>query len=386
MTDTIVNGSKPADPNKVERTLTAFFGWGIAIYGTSMFVQLFVAFTLFLISISLARRVFEFSERIHIDTVSLIAAIVAGLLFAIYWEIRKPKPEDLERYHYWIRVVLRYILAYIFFEYGFAKLFKQQFYTNLSTLDQPLGEISGIQLAWRFFGYSYYYTVFIALSQIACAILLLFPRTATLGAAMLLPIISNIVFINFTHNIPVKAESITLLVMVLYLLLSDFRKLKATFWDHRPVPTRPYTMRTPRKAFTLIKCFMILIFLSISFAENLNAYRIFVTNTTPLYGAWTVVDYQVNGVSEDPNSDKTAWRKIYFESDRILTVKTGSGRPREYESETRLDLNNKSIRLIDLNTDDLLIEGNYDSPATGQLLVTGTNGKDNLRVTLKREP
>ena len=372
------------EASRLVRAFTNLFAWTSVSLGVFLFAELFILFGLGFFSISWSRSFFQFTQNLNLDLINCIVSPAVGLFFAAYWEMRTPPPVALERYRYWLQVVMRYIVAFTFLEYGFAKVFKQQFFTYLSTLDMPLGELTGLELAWRFFGYSYLYTLFIASSQIVSATLLFFRRTTTLAAAMLLPIIANIVFINFTHHIPVRLESITLLLMVLYLLLTDFERLKAVFWDHTAVAARSFTPYRAGARLRYGKYLVMAFFIVFAVGENYKDYLLFVKTTTPLHGAWDVQDYQLNGVSQASANDAGIWRRLYIESDKSMTIKTGQTRPQEIESDVPFDLSHKAFRWTDVESNDIFLEGSYDVPAPDQLLISGTRGGDTIRVTLKK--
>jgi hypothetical protein len=69
--------------------------------------------------------------------------------------------------------------------YGLGKLLGGQFYTPESIPEEvasiPLGVASNFDLAWTFMGRSYGYILFIGISQLLGAWMLLFPRTKLLG-------------------------------------------------------------------------------------------------------------------------------------------------------------------------------------------------------------
>ncbi|HKQ03986.1 MAG TPA: hypothetical protein VJ464_02560 [Blastocatellia bacterium] len=367
--------------SRLSRVFTDWFAATALSLGVFLFVGLFLLFAASLHSIDWARRFFQFTENVHLDLITCLVSPAAGVALAAYRATRKP--EARERYDYWLQAATRYILAFVFLEYGFAKVFKQQFFSNLSTLDTPVGELSGLELAWRFFGYSYVYTLFIASSQIFCSILLFFRRTTTLAAAMLLPIISNIVIINYTHHIPVRLEAITLLLMVFSLLLADIGRLKAVFWDHAAVAARPVATFYAGGRWRYAKALLIAFIITFAVGENYRNYLTLAKTTTPLYGTWEVEAYQLNGVNQPP-SDESAWRRLYIESDKTLSIKTGQGRPAEVESDVALDLSSKSFHWIDFYTGDTVLEGHYEVTAPDQLLIDGARGKDSIRVTLKK--
>jgi hypothetical protein len=86
----------------------------------------------------------------------------------------------------------------------------------------------------RGLGYSYWYEVFIASGQMIGAALMLYWRTTTLGACILVAVLANIVVVNFTHDLPVKLVSTSYLLMACYLVAPDLRRLSALFVENKP--------------------------------------------------------------------------------------------------------------------------------------------------------
>ncbi|MCR9132545.1 MAG: hypothetical protein NXI08_08225 [bacterium] len=92
--------------------------------------------------------------------------------------------------------------------YGLGKIMGGQFYQNGvpdKVASIPLAEVGGFDLAWTFFGYSFGYIVFIGGSQLLGSLLLLFERTKILGAAILVPILLNIIIVDFFYEISTGA-------------------------------------------------------------------------------------------------------------------------------------------------------------------------------------
>jgi len=123
----------------------------------------------------------------------------------------------------------RWYLALAFFIYGGAKIYPGQFSTGDFTFDST--KDSAMQLAWHFFGYSDTYNLFIAFGEITAALLLLIPRTATLGNIIYLPITVNITILDYCFQIPALFISALLTCMSISLLLLEFQKLKRVFFD-----------------------------------------------------------------------------------------------------------------------------------------------------------
>src|SRR5882757_6027087 len=110
-------------------------------------------------------------------------------------------------------------------QYGAAKVVDMQFAPSISNMDTRVVDMRPMTVAWSFFGYSFGYEFFIGCSKAVAAILLLLRRTATLGAILMVTIMSNIVFVNFAFDVCVKFFSFSYLVMSVYLLLDDAPRL-----------------------------------------------------------------------------------------------------------------------------------------------------------------
>jgi len=117
----------------------------------------------------------------------------------------------------------RIYLAMMFLLYGAVKIFPGQFPTGPFVYDST--QDSAMMLAWRFFGYSQFYNYFIAAGEIVAALLLLLPRTATLGIVILLPITVNITVIDYCFDISAKSFSLFLTILAIIALLLETRKL-----------------------------------------------------------------------------------------------------------------------------------------------------------------
>jgi hypothetical protein len=96
---------------------------------------------------------------------------------------------------------------------------------RLAEMVQPIGEQSPMGLLWRFMAASPAYTMFTGFAEVLAASLLLFRRTAMLGAFLCAGVMANVVALNFCYDVPVKLFSSRLLLMSLFLLAPDVRRL-----------------------------------------------------------------------------------------------------------------------------------------------------------------
>jgi len=120
---------------------------------------------------------------------------------------------------------LRYFSAFLLLVYGSTKLVGKQFHVPPEMALRPVGSLSGYQLAWFYYGYSHTYEVILGLVQLGGGTLLLFRKTALLGAALMLPVMTNIVMINVFFHIAWGAMATSAFI---------FASMLAVLWHSRP--------------------------------------------------------------------------------------------------------------------------------------------------------
>lgn len=127
----------------------------------------------------------------------------------------------------WERVVDLAARIYVFIflnVYGWAKLFGGQFYTPDKTpeivLETTIQDVSDFDLAWTFMGRSLGYMVFLGISEILGAWLLLFNRTKLLGALILLIILVNVIAFDifFLDKYGALASAVIYMLLLLVVL------------------------------------------------------------------------------------------------------------------------------------------------------------------------
>lgn len=133
---------------------------------------------------------------------------------------------NLEKTHLYLYTFCRYFLATMIISYAFAKIFETQFVTQPSIYDRPIDSLTGFQLTWYYYGYSYWYGLVIASTQILSSILLFFRKTTRIGIILFLTFMINILLVDFAYEIHgAKGMAIILTIMALFILLSDYKAL-----------------------------------------------------------------------------------------------------------------------------------------------------------------
>jgi hypothetical protein len=126
---------------------------------------------------------------------------------------------------------IRWTVTIILLIYGLAKLIGPQFKYNWHEITFRHDDPNMYKMVFYFYGYSRVYGTFIALCELVPAVLLLVPRTATLGAAAIFAVMLNITVMDWTYGLPLGAQLVAtgLLVASAFLLWTDRRKLAPLF-------------------------------------------------------------------------------------------------------------------------------------------------------------
>ena len=171
--------------------------------------------------------------------VELLCYFLVALVAACVWSIADRRRAEYATLNELLRIYVRYALGLTLFSYGMVKIFKAQFPSpDIDVLTETYGESSPMRLMWTFMGYSTPYTVFAGLSEVLPALLLFFRRTTMAGAMIAAAVMANVVIMNFSYDVPVKLFSSHLLVMSLFLLIPDRRRLADFMLFGRSVKTR----------------------------------------------------------------------------------------------------------------------------------------------------
>jgi uncharacterized membrane protein YphA (DoxX/SURF4 family) len=250
------------------------------------------------------------------------AAIVTGV-----WFLLETKRSDDQALAAWFRLFLRFALAAQMFYYGMAKVIPTQFQRpSLVTLIQPVGHLSLTDLLWTFIGASTPYQVITGIAELLAGILLVVPKTTPLGAVIALADMLQVFILNMTYDFGLKGISFHLILMSLFLLAPDARRLASVLVLDRPAPAsahRPLfrTARANRNA--LIAQVVFGLYLLVMFT-NLSL-RFWYTQgdgrpRSPLYGIWDVERLSIDGQVRPPeqNDYDRRWRRVIFDATDVV--------------------------------------------------------------------
>ena len=132
-------------------------------------------------------------------------------------------------------IVLRQCVFIILNIYALSKIFGGQFYMQgklpLEVAETTLGDASSFSLAWTFMGHSYFYILFVGITQLVGAWFLLWNKTKLLGVLILMPIMINIIIFDiiFLDVYPALANAVIVFSMLLLILIFNKEHLIEIF-------------------------------------------------------------------------------------------------------------------------------------------------------------
>ncbi|AWG21257.1 hypothetical protein FFWV33_06775 [Flavobacterium faecale] len=132
--------------------------------------------------------------------------------------------EKLKYIIYWTII---FIVSISMIVYGIAKPSQFADLTNSTSTNLSQGH----KVMWSFYSYSLIYPIIIGLFEIVGGITLLFYRTRILGCILLTVILSNVIIQDFVYKVTALNSAIFYQVLVLIILLFDFKKLKNTVME-----------------------------------------------------------------------------------------------------------------------------------------------------------
>jgi hypothetical protein len=230
-----------------------------------------------------------------IDWVHAITVLILSVVTTVLWSVLDRKRRQYTTALAWTRLALRYWLALIVMGYGLAKIFPLQFPPPTETrLMERFGDFSPMGVLWSFMGASTGYAMFSGAMEALGALLLLFRRTALVGALMTAAVMTNVFALNMFYDVPVKLYSFHLLVMALVIAAPDlgrlFRFAVLQTPTDPPSPAGPVFARLPWRIVSWAGKGMVLALLSLQAGSMYTRGSARVAPRHPLTGA-----YQVQG-------------------------------------------------------------------------------------------
>ena len=261
------------------------------------------------------------------DYLFVACLLLISLVIMIIWTILDRKRLSYPTLYRWLSVYVRFSLGTAMIGYGAYKVISSQFPApTLDRLMQSYGDSSPMGLLWTFMGASEPYTMFVGFAEMIAGILLFPRKTSTLGALMSVGVLSNVVALNFSYDVPVKLYSSHLLAMAIFLLLPDAGRLANFFILNRPVESvsmEPLFRRPLWHRIALVFSSLLLIVVtSTSLYQSYEQRQLYTGQRSPLYGVWEVEDFSLGQPTNTASAQR--WSRVIFDSPRRVAVQTST--------------------------------------------------------------
>lgn len=321
---------------------------------------------------------------------TLFVNAILTLVIFILWNLLDRKRKSYNTLQYWFLVFIRMIIIAAMLLYGFVKIFKLQFPSaSLTHLLDPLGDFSPMRLAWTYMGFSKGFNVFVGFLEVLGGLLLIPRRTQTLGAFIVLGVMTQVAVMNFCYDIPVKLFSVHLVIMAFVIFITDNRFLNV-FVKNKTVEKydyyHPIKNDTYHKVIFWIKTiglFLMVSFISFNFYTT-ESHRGKNRQKPLLYGIWEVTHFIKNKDTLKPLiTDNFRWHYLIIDIKDMATVKTMDDLKHHYTFIT--DSTSQEIRIHKKNSVSEDYNFSYIKPNSEVLQLDGIIESDTLHIVFSRK-
>jgi hypothetical protein len=318
----------------------------------------------------------------------IFAAIAA--LATLVWSVLDRRRTQYTRLFGWLQIYIRFSLATAMISYGAVKVIKSQFPSpTLDRLVQPVGDLSPMGLLWIFMGSSHVYNIFTGIGEMMGGLLLTVRRTTLLGALLSIAVLSNIVMLNFSYDVPVKLYSLHLLAMAVLLCLPELRRLAAFFVLNRP--TEPVALvplferRWQNLSVVMVRTIFVLGYTALALNQGYVGRTSYgdLAPRAPLYGIWNVETFEADGQVLAPLiTEPFRWRRIIFDRPLRMAIQAMSDSRRRFLFKQAPKTNVLTLTKVeDPNWKSTLT---YTQTAPGLVAMEGTFDGRKIRASLRR--
>lgn len=336
----------------------------------------------------------------------VLAIVIAVLWSSVDWFLVSRNGTRFHSLKDLLRSYLRYVLAFWMLSYGLGKVaWDANQFPLISEwqFQKQWGDSSPMNVVWSFMGTSQAYTIFAGSGEVVGALLLIWRRTAVLGALVTFGVMVNVMMLNYCYDIPVKLFSTHLVIMSIWILLPDIKRLtNVLFWnrtaepaDFRPPYTGPITIWIQRALKAALLIFMIAIPLY-THTQAQIAYFQARSELPEYFGQYEIEAFTLNGKPIDAANGQASWKSVRF--------MYGVNYTRERGRETRRKLvvameNTPGMLSVPFNNDDDSLTLNLDPHGypmlpkdeirlevidSDHLKLTGETASGPLEVSLRR--
>ena len=315
--------------------------------------------------------------------------LVIAIAATVVWSLLDRSRENYVGLHKWFRLFVRFGLAGQMILYGFAKVIPIQMpYPSLTRLLQPFGTFSPFGMLLYSVGSAPAYEIVTGCTQVAAGLLLIVPRTVTLGALISLAFMIQKFTLDMTYDVFVKLFDFHLILLSCFLLAPDVSRLLRFLLLRRTtsLSTEAQLFRGVR-ANRIALAAQIILGLWLVGMNCQDCWSFWSTRgggrpLPPLYGIWEVKQMSIDEQPRPPLlTDSTRWRRAIFDyPDRMAFQRTDDSFASYGAS---VNLPNRTLALTTNADKNWTASFTFQRPAEDQLTLDGRMDNHQVHMELQ---
>lgn len=261
----------------------------------------------------------------------LLAATIA-LTGTVIWSFLNTKTKEYNALYYWLRVIVRYRLAIGVIGYGFLKFFPLQApLPSISNLNTNYGDLTSWKLLSMSLGIVPGYESFLGLVEIVAGLLLLYRKTASISAFVILLFLGNVFLMNLAYEGAEDVYSLYLVTFALLLFAYDGKRLYFLSAEKTALPDQFQPLFSGSLKYWRLTLKSIFIFFFIFLygyktdaGYHKDPYQF--PNTTGIPGAsgiYNVTEFRLNNKALPYSAtDTVRWKDVVFERWATISIRS----------------------------------------------------------------
>jgi uncharacterized membrane protein YphA (DoxX/SURF4 family) len=321
--------------------------------------------------------------------VTAFCLLVVAAFATVIWSVLDRKRKNYAALHKWVRLCFRFMLAGQMLNYGLVKVIPLQMsYPSLTRLLQPFGTFSPMGVLWSSIGAAPAYEIFAGCAEVIGGVLLIVPRTATLGALICLADMTQVFMLNMTYDVPVKLFAFHLILLACFLLAPDVPRLVTVLFLDRATAPRPR-----EQLFSSLRANRIALAAQIVLGLWLLGLNLYTVRQywssygggrqySALYGIWEVTQMSIDGEPRPPLlTDNARWRRAIFDFPTRMAFQRMDDSMARYGA--AIKVNDKTLALTKDDDKDWKADFVFQRPAPEQLILDGLMDSHKVHMQLQ---
>ncbi len=314
--------------------------------------------------------------------VMTFCVLVIATVATVVWSLLDRHRENYTGLHKWFRLFVRIALAGQMIIYGMSKVIPVQMpYPSLTRLLQPFGTLSPMGALWGSMGATPAYETFTGFAELAGGLLLIVPRTTTLGALFSLAAMIQVFVTNMTYDVPAKRFAFHTLLLPCFLLAPEVPRLVRSVLSTQEQLFRG--VRANRIALAAqVMLGLWIIGVSCNYAWGAWNTRGGGRPLPPLYGIWEVKQMSIDEQPRPPLlTDSTRWRRAIFDYPGRMAFQRTDDTFASYGASVNLP--ERTLALTKKDDKNWRASFTFQQPAGDQLILDGRMDNHQVHMELQ---